>query len=98
MYIYAGFASLEALPISLLNTWPLLVLYNLKLLVISSNFLGAGELYMWGKNKTGCLGFGHTRDQFFPFKVTPIFLVKNLTNLAIGYIWLYFKSHSTVFL
>lgn len=29
----------------------------------------AGELYMWGKNKTGCLGFGHTRDQFFPFKV-----------------------------
>lgn len=27
-----------------------------------------GNLYMWGRNKYACLGFGHLNDQFFPFK------------------------------
>lgn len=26
------------------------------------------DLYMWGKNKFGCLGIGHEKDQPFPFK------------------------------
>ncbi|EZA47607.1 Williams-Beuren syndrome chromosomal region 16 protein-like protein, partial [Ooceraea biroi] len=28
-----------------------------------------GDLYMWGSNKFGCLGLGHTNDQFFPLRV-----------------------------
>lgn len=28
------------------------------------------DLFMWGRNKFGCLGLGHTDDQFFPFKVS----------------------------
>lgn len=28
------------------------------------------DLYMWGRNKLGCLGLGHTKDQFFPFKTS----------------------------
>lgn len=28
-----------------------------------------GQLYMWGRNKGGCLGLGHINDQFFPLKV-----------------------------
>lgn len=27
------------------------------------------DLYMWGHNRYGCLGFGHKNDQFFPLKV-----------------------------
>lgn len=27
------------------------------------------DLYMWGHNRYGCLGFGHKHDQFFPLKV-----------------------------
>lgn len=27
------------------------------------------HLYMWGRNRHGCLGIGHTRDQYFPYKV-----------------------------
>lgn len=27
------------------------------------------DLYMWGHNRYGCLGFGHKKDQFFPLKV-----------------------------
>ncbi|XP_058461098.1 RCC1-like G exchanging factor-like protein [Malaya genurostris] len=27
------------------------------------------DLYMWGHNRYGCLGFGHTKDQYFPLKV-----------------------------
>jgi RCC1-like G exchanging factor-like protein len=26
------------------------------------------DLFVWGKNKFGCLGLGHQNDQFFPFK------------------------------
>lgn len=29
-----------------------------------------GDLYMWGKNKFGCLGFGSTNDQYFPLKTS----------------------------
>lgn len=29
-----------------------------------------GDLYMWGRNKFGCLGLGHYKDQFFPLKVS----------------------------
>ena len=28
-----------------------------------------GELYSWGKNRSGCLGIGSHRDQLFPWKV-----------------------------
>lgn len=28
-----------------------------------------GDLYMWGKNRNGCLGLGHKDDQYFPLKV-----------------------------
>lgn len=27
-----------------------------------------GDLFVWGKNRFGCLGLGHNKDQFFPFK------------------------------
>ncbi|XP_055625701.1 RCC1-like G exchanging factor-like protein [Toxorhynchites rutilus septentrionalis] len=27
------------------------------------------DLYMWGHNRHGCLGFGNQKDQFFPLKV-----------------------------
>ncbi|XP_058828794.1 RCC1-like G exchanging factor-like protein [Topomyia yanbarensis] len=27
------------------------------------------DLYMWGHNRYGCLGFGHKKDQYFPLKV-----------------------------
>lgn len=26
------------------------------------------DLFMWGKNKFGCLGLGHDKDQYFPYK------------------------------
>lgn len=26
------------------------------------------DLFMWGRNKFGCLGLGHDKDQFFPYK------------------------------
>jgi RCC1-like G exchanging factor-like protein len=26
------------------------------------------DLFMWGRNKSACLGFGHEKDQYFPFK------------------------------
>jgi alpha-tubulin suppressor-like RCC1 family protein len=26
------------------------------------------DLFMWGRNKFGCLGLGHQKDQYFPFK------------------------------
>ena len=32
-------------------------------------YLGCGDVYVWGKNDTGCLGLGHLQDQMFPFKV-----------------------------
>lgn len=28
------------------------------------------DLYIWGKNKFGCLGLGHNKDQYFPFKAS----------------------------
>lgn len=29
-----------------------------------------GDVYIWGRNKSGCLGLGHLKDQFFPLKVS----------------------------
>ncbi|XP_068626747.1 RCC1-like G exchanging factor-like protein [Battus philenor] len=29
-----------------------------------------GDLYVWGRNRHGCLGLGHTKDQHFPLKVS----------------------------
>ncbi|CAG4977012.1 unnamed protein product [Parnassius apollo] len=29
-----------------------------------------GDLYTWGRNRHGCLGLGHTKDQHFPLKVS----------------------------
>lgn len=28
----------------------------------------AQDVYVWGRNKFGCLGLGHQKDQFFPLK------------------------------
>ncbi|CAG9796320.1 unnamed protein product [Diatraea saccharalis] len=28
-----------------------------------------GDLYMWGRNRHGCLGLGHSKDQNFPLRV-----------------------------
>ncbi|XP_055381546.1 RCC1-like G exchanging factor-like protein [Condylostylus longicornis] len=46
------------------------------------------DLFMWGKNRFGCLGLGHSKDQFFPFKTTINAKVKKLScgvdhNLAL---------------
>ena len=32
----------------------------------------SGDLYVWGKNRSACLGLGHVLDQFFPYKVSII--------------------------
>ncbi|KAG5895482.1 hypothetical protein JTB14_011180 [Gonioctena quinquepunctata] len=29
-----------------------------------------GDLFIWGRNKYGCLGLGHEKDQYFPLKVS----------------------------
>nr|XP_022899731.1 RCC1-like G exchanging factor-like protein [Onthophagus taurus] len=29
----------------------------------------SGDLYVWGRNREGCLGLGHLDDQYFPLKV-----------------------------
>jgi hypothetical protein len=29
-----------------------------------------GDLYMWGKNRSSCLGLGDWKDQYFPLKVS----------------------------
>lgn len=28
------------------------------------------DVYMWGRNKLGCLGLGHTDDKYFPLKTS----------------------------
>ncbi|GLV43021.1 uncharacterized protein CBL_13618 [Carabus blaptoides fortunei] len=38
-----------------------------------------GDLYMWGKNRSGCLGLGHKNDQYFPLKVALGASVEKLT-------------------
>lgn len=38
-----------------------------------------GELFAWGKNRSGCLGVGHWKDQFFPFKVLLAARVKKVS-------------------
>lgn len=37
-------------------------------------FPDRGDLYMWGKNKFGNLGFAHQKDQFFPWRVSKVFI------------------------
>lgn len=29
-----------------------------------------GDLYMWGRNRDGCLGLNHKQNQFFPLRVS----------------------------
>ncbi|XP_011170411.1 RCC1-like G exchanging factor-like protein [Solenopsis invicta] len=38
-----------------------------------------GDLYMWGCNKFGSLGLGHTKDQFFPLRVAVGAQVRKIT-------------------
>ncbi|XP_018319637.1 RCC1-like G exchanging factor-like protein [Agrilus planipennis] len=38
-----------------------------------------GNLYMWGRNRSGCLGMGHDKDQPFPFRVSVSGLVKDVS-------------------
>ena len=40
-----------------------------------------GELYTWGKNRSGCLGIGCYRDQYFPWKVI---IGHEVTNVKMG--------------
>lgn len=41
-----------------------------------------GDLFSWGRNRSGCLGLGHEKDQYFPFKVLKLFPCKTeLLNL-----------------
>lgn len=35
-----------------------------------------GHLYMWGRNKSGCLGLGHIKDQNFPLKVNNFYFIR----------------------
>ncbi|XP_062552861.1 RCC1-like G exchanging factor-like protein [Armigeres subalbatus] len=48
---------------------------NVRVRAITSGLTHSGaindqdDLYMWGHNRHGCLGFGHKEDQFFPLKV-----------------------------
>lgn len=48
---------------------------NVRVRAISAGLIHSGaindqdDLYMWGHNRYGCLGFGHKKDQFFPLKV-----------------------------
>ncbi|XP_019880838.1 RCC1-like G exchanging factor-like protein [Aethina tumida] len=37
-----------------------------------------GDLYMWGRNRSACLGLGHEKDQYFPFKVSLGAIVKEI--------------------
>lgn len=37
------------------------------------------DLYMWGHNRHGCLGFGNRKDQFFPLKVAVSARVKTIS-------------------
>lgn len=40
----------------------------------SAAITNLGDLFMWGRNKNGCLGLGTEKDQYFPLKV--VILVK----------------------
>ncbi|CAK8676633.1 unnamed protein product [Clavelina lepadiformis] len=44
-----------------------------------SAITNTGELYTWGKNKSGCLGIGSARDQYFPWKVLTGFEVVDVS-------------------
>lgn len=37
------------------------------------------DVYMWGLNKLGCLGLGHTNDQYFPLKISVTAKVLKVT-------------------
>lgn len=41
-----------------------------------------GDLFMWGKNRGGCLGFNHAKDQFFPLQVNMN--QANVKTIALG--------------
>lgn len=57
---------------------------DLEKIITITVILDEGDLYMWGKNRNGCLGFvgkkGHTlvQDQFFPLKVDLPALIKKV--------------------
>ncbi|XP_047001017.1 RCC1-like G exchanging factor-like protein [Schistocerca americana] len=38
-----------------------------------------GDLYMWGRNRGGCLGLGHENNQFFPLRVAVGAQVKKVS-------------------
>nr|XP_023018998.1 RCC1-like G exchanging factor-like protein [Leptinotarsa decemlineata] len=35
----------------------------------SAAITNSGDLFIWGRNKHGCLGLGHQNDQYFPLKL-----------------------------
>ncbi|KAF8369130.1 hypothetical protein PRIPAC_86959, partial [Pristionchus pacificus] len=41
----------------------------------------AGAVFVWGQNRYGLLGLGHTRDQLFPF---PLFFQEDVKQISIG--------------
>lgn len=36
------------------------------------------DLYMWGRNRSACLGLRHEKDQYFPFKVAISAMVQKI--------------------
>ncbi|GMT01916.1 hypothetical protein PENTCL1PPCAC_24090, partial [Pristionchus entomophagus] len=40
-----------------------------------------GGVFVWGQNRYGLLGLGHTRDQLFPF---PLFFQEDVKQISIG--------------
>ncbi|GMT29370.1 hypothetical protein PFISCL1PPCAC_20667, partial [Pristionchus fissidentatus] len=40
-----------------------------------------GNVYVWGQNRYGILGLGHTRDQLFPF---PLFFQEDVKQISMG--------------
>jgi Regulator of chromosome condensation (RCC1) repeat len=48
----------------------LLLFLDLSHILICVNFSDKGDLFVWGKNRSACLGLGHVLDQFFPYKVS----------------------------
>lgn len=43
-----------------------------------------GDLYMWGRNRSACLGLGHEKDQYFPFKVNIFMFLTNKSSFYLN--------------
>lgn len=53
------------------------------------------DVYMWGRNRYGCLGIGTEKDQFFPLKVAVGALCLKL-SCGVDHTLAYCKAHTNV--